>query len=601
MAIQTYLNPETEEQLKLQTVSSLILLDGIENEWKNAYDSGGLSSLVVSSDGLKIYPYRGFHLDVDTRRVDCTNEIDVDLAMHLPPFINVSVLFGVSPEYEFNSIGPHMNDDINLTFSAQIKEILKIKPELSETKIHPNIPLSLCAKEPYLLKISPDQLLCKESDLTNAIEIINMYAGKGNVCWPISIRIEPIPTCSVHETLTSKSEWTKRLGQSWFEVENLISRYCPEASLGGRFSKLVNMCLWLYQWHEGMKIGSEEENQLFGGTIDALRIIQNEWRAWSKLHELNKCQNIGIPNWSERDVDLLSKILGNPGVYSFKNCFVNKRITDEHHALLSSLSTQYKVWYNPLAIAGTKIASITLDEIEHPSEALWCVETKIETQEDGFINICNCGEMFVKKKKVDTLVPMRCGFCDASFGQVNLRTIYERQQFIDGCIGVEQRFGRTTHSDCKDISELWSLVGTKLNIIDRYLDKSTIRYLEKVPTSIPIRILVSDDDAVGATRLNSLLTTIRKSRIKRTLEIKVVSCKKGHSSHPLHDRYVFSDDWGASLSSSLNALNSDSLWIFKIDDYHKMKIKYFDYFWNLPSGVPTNYGPRQISVRQIFL
>lgn len=601
MAIQTYINPETGEQLKLQTASSIKFVDRIEGEWEKAYHSGELSSLMVSSEGIQIYPYRGFHLDVDIRRVDCTDEIDVDLALHLPPFINVSVLFGVSPKYEFNSIGPHMNDDTSLSFSSQIKEALEKKTELSGTKIHPNIPLSLCAKEPNFLGISPDQLFHKKSDLTNASKVINQYADKGNVCWPISICIEPIPKSSILESLTYRSIWTKRLGQSWFEVEYLISKFCPEASLGGRFSKLINMCLWLYQWCEGMKIGSEEENQLFGGTIDALRIIQNEWRVWSKLRELNLCQNKEIPNWSELDVDLLSEVLDNPAVNSLKNCFLKKKITDEHLALLSSLSTQYKVWNNPLAIAGTKIASIVLDEIDHPSQALWCVETKIETQEDGFVSISKCGEMFVKKKKTDILVPTRCSSCEEGLGGKNLKAIYERQQLIDGCIGIEQRFGRRTYLDCKDIYELWSLVGTKLNIIDRYLDKSTIPYLEKVPKSIPIQILVSDDDVLGANRLNSLLNAIRKSSIKSTLDIKAVSCKKGPSSHPLHDRYVFSDDWGASLSSSLNALNSDSLWVFKIEDYHKMKIKYFDYFWSLPLGVPTYYGPREISVRHISI
>ena len=604
MAIQTYINPANSEEINFETASIIIQLpDECKKEWFLRYNSGKLSKLIVSGGELLTTPYEGFHLDVDTRRVKSEEEIDIDFAGFLPPFICISVLFAVSKKYSGLSIGPHMNENSNLHFSMQIAEIIKKNQYLSKILINKDFPLSLCVQEPYLLNLSPDQHLVTEKQYLNAIETISYYESKGKDLWPVSICMEPLPTSKIESTMTCRDTWTRALGQAWFEVEYLLSRYCPEAALGGRFSKLVNYCLWLYQWTEGMGIGSREEDVKNGGPILALQKIVSEWRAWSKIHDLdlNRSERKDyIPDWNQEYVKDIRDTLGNPSIDVLLPSYNSNKIELEQQSALNGLISQYNFAYNPLAAAGVELANIVMEQIVRLPHATWCINTKKEQQKDGFRSIINCGNILVKELKIDIVNPALCnnGNCSLSEG-VSLNSIYLRQKEINDIIGIEQNFGFSANARCRHIDDLWALANQYIYIVDRYFKDSNLQFLKNVPNNITIRILISDDDGqMGRKRRDYLRLALAGMNISN-LEVKVVNCSSAKSSHPLHDRYVFSKDWGVSLSSSLDAIDSNAIWAFKLDDYNRLQQRYFDYFWNIPLGTRVQYGPRIFTVNYL--
>ncbi|WP_369282215.1 hypothetical protein [Oscillibacter sp. GMB15532] len=603
MAIQTYINPTNNEEINFETASIIIQLpDECKEEWFLRYSSGNLSKLIVSGGEISITRYEGFHLDVDTRRVRSDDEINVDFAAFLPPFICISVLFAVSKNYSPSSIGPHMNDNNNLHFSMQIAEMIRKNQYLNEIQIDKDFPLSLCLKEPFLLNLSPDQHLVTEKQISSAIETISYYENKGKELWPVSICIEPLPSSEIGDTMTCRDAWTKALGQSWFEAEYLLSRFCPEAALGGRFSKLVNYCLWLFQWTEAMNIGSKEKDEYNGNPIMALEKIVSEWRAWSKIHDLdlNRAESkYYIPYWNRECIKDIRNTLGNPSFEALFPSFDCNKIRSEQQSALNGLTSQYNFAYNPLAAAGIELANVVLEHAVSPPYAAWCTNTLISRQKDGFRSIERCGNILVKELMTDIIHPTLCcnGSCSLSAG-ANLNSIYLRQKEIDAVIGVEQNFGINVSSRCKHIDDLWALANKYIYIIDRYFKDSSLQFLNNIPSNISIRILISDDDGNGSKRRNDLRLALSKINTSNLL-VKIVHSSAAKSSHPLHDRYVFSEDWGISLSSSLEAIGSDSIWAFKLEDYHRLQQRYFDYFWNTTIGTNVQYGPRVFIVNDL--
>ena len=603
MAKQKYANPETLAEVWLETASTLIQLpNSCQKEWVEAYISGELSKIIISNGRIHLQEYDGFHLDVDTRRVDSDEEIHIDLARLLPPFINVGVLFAINNDYNPFSIGPHMNENPELKFSKQLVELIKKNPGIEKELISKNIPLTLCIKEPYLLGLSPDQFIFDDKQLYEAIKVLEYYSAKGKKFWPVSICIEPLPLKSVEETLTCRSTWTNNLSQAWFEAEHLISKYCPEASLGGRFSKLLNLSIALYHWTEVMDIGSIEEDELNGSPILALQNIVAEWRSWSRIHNIEIQRSRVpdfVPNWNIESVKDLRNTLDNPAMDALLLSFTKQKITSDQQSVISGLTHQYNFAYNPLAVAGIEIVDIVLKQSIHSPGAAWCINTSTSRQEDGFNSIEKCGQVLVRNLKSDVVYPRKCNDTKCLFGEgLTIEQIYKRQKEIDDCIGNEQCFGVVSGSS-KPISTLWKLCKNYLYIVDRYFKEESLIHLQSIPQGIEVKILLSDDDQRGVARRNKLRQSL-KNNTYPFVEIKVVTCTHGASSHPLHDRYVFSSDWGASLSSSLDAINSNALWVFKLEDYQKLQQIYFEYFWTKPLGSAVQYGNRSFTVNNLF-
>ncbi len=602
MAVQIYKPTPESKGVGFQIASCMIQLpDGYEGDWKNSYRSGNLSKLLVYNGKTIINGYSGFRLDVDTRRVDSPEEIVSDLAKVLPPFICVSVLFAANENYTANSIGPHMYDNYDLNFTSQLLDFVCNNPELSQMKISENIPLSLCAKEPHLLIISPDQLLEEKEQFNKSTEALGYYLHYGLNVWPVAICIEPLPLPSIEETLTACNKWTEMLGQSWFRAEELIAKYCPDAVLSGRLSKLINTCLWLYKATEACSIGSEEENKKNGGSIDAVRYISAEWRALSRLHEfaIKKYRDgVVVPKWNFSTIADLSKTIADPAIDALFSCFTKKRINNEQQFILQSLIHRYSLPFNPLAVVGTQISNIVLRQALRLPYGTWCFNTKKTLEDDGFLSLNSCGHPIVRAQK-DSQLNNCCDICLTNTNAENLAQIYDRQCEIENCIEPEQLFGNSTRS--KPIKQLWELAKDYLYIVDRYLKSNNLKWLSSIPSGIEVKILVSDDDKFGKKRMRKLASELPNLGLNN-VEIRVVTCSKGPCSHPLHDRYIFSSDWGVSISSSLDAIDSNALWVYKIEDYTKMQQRYFDYFWDSNLTTPHNYayGPRSFVVNKLI-
>jgi len=405
------------------------------------------------------------------------------------------------------------------------------------------------------------------------------------------------------DTLSCRSQWTQSLGKAWFRAEELIAKFCPEAALKGRFSRQINQCLWLYRWAESGIIKSKEDDEIQGGPALALQETIAEWRAWSQIGhlELNLLKNRDfIPKWNNAIIQDIRNTLENPLLDALLLGFVSNKISPEQKAVLLALSSQYNIAYNPLAVIGSQISKTVAERTIISPGVSWCQDTAFKIQEDGFISIENCGHVMIKETKDAPELNRLCDGDICNFNQEpTLNMIWERQKQVEDCIGMEQRFGIQTNQDYKNISDLWNLSNQYLYIVDRYFKEASLQYLLSIPTGVTVKVLMSDDGPGGSQRRDRLKTALTNNLLP-FLEIKVVSCTQGASAHPIHDRYVFSTDWGASLSSSLDAIGSNALWVFKIEDYQKLQEKYFEFFWSKTPGEIYNYGPRNFKVHNLI-
>jgi small GTP-binding protein len=130
-------------------------------------------------------------------------------------------------------------------------------------------------------------------------------------------------------------------------------------------------------------------------------------------------------------------------------------------------------------------------------------------------------------------------------------------------------------------------------IVDPYFQEKSLNWLKHINTYIPIKILAYYIDQEIDLH-QTFLTKLKELRKERKSSILVRLIKyKDRKGTPLHDRFIFSGEWGVQLGNGLDAIGKQDISVTFLGDFKVFKENYFDKYWNA-NIIKFEEGERQI-------
>ncbi|QSO52341.1 hypothetical protein JZ785_27065 [Alicyclobacillus curvatus] len=145
---------------------------------------------------------------------------------------------------------------------------------------------------------------------------------------------------------------------------------------------------------------------------------------------------------------------------------------------------------------------------------------------------------------------------------------YFDEGFVDSVDGEPVFFGKkSSYSAYKAVKRLLARTTKQLFLVDPYIDGNTVQMLEMVNPEVDIRLLYGKFQGDGSV----MAAALQKERGKFQYQQ-----DKG-----LHDRYMFCDDHGYLLGSSLNKFGDKPTTMVKLGNKHIVKgiRQYFEGLW----------------------
>ena len=139
-----------------------------------------------------------------------------------------------------------------------------------------------------------------------------------------------------------------------------------------------------------------------------------------------------------------------------------------------------------------------------------------------------------------------------------------------------------------------------LHIIDPYLFSTEIEYLLDVPEYIEIKI-ISYAAMTQKDKLEKFKTKVDELRCngRRKVTVRLIKYKQKPGT-PLHDRAVFSKDWGISLSNSISQTgHKHDIVARKIIDFHKREEEEFTNYWYLQTDILKGNKAEKLTIIDI--
>ncbi len=141
-----------------------------------------------------------------------------------------------------------------------------------------------------------------------------------------------------------------------------------------------------------------------------------------------------------------------------------------------------------------------------------------------------------------------------------------------------------------------------LKIVDPYFFKSELELLERVPKDIEISILTY---AIGIgsyqnklKEFEAKLAELRKERFAK-IKVKIIKFKKQQGT-PLHDRALFSEDFGLSFSNSFSQIGQKhNVIIQRIINNKEREVAIFDDFWFLQNEIYRGGKVKKLTIYEI--
>ena len=119
--------------------------------------------------------------------------------------------------------------------------------------------------------------------------------------------------------------------------------------------------------------------------------------------------------------------------------------------------------------------------------------------------------------------------------------------------------------------------------VDPYFDEKSISWIKQINSEIPVKILLYFIDQ-QIEQHNVFLTRLQELRNGRNAGINVRLLKyKFQKGTPLHDRFIFSGDWGIQLGNGLDAIGKQDISVNFISETKRFKENFFDKYWDAKS------------------
>lgn len=119
--------------------------------------------------------------------------------------------------------------------------------------------------------------------------------------------------------------------------------------------------------------------------------------------------------------------------------------------------------------------------------------------------------------------------------------------------------------------------------VDPYFNEKSLNWIKQINSHIPIKIILYylDQQMEQHTLFIQKLKELRKER-KSTILVRLLKYKFQKGT-PLHDRFIFTGDWGIQLGNGLDAVGKQDISITFINGHKQFKENFFDKYWDAKS------------------
>ncbi len=133
------------------------------------------------------------------------------------------------------------------------------------------------------------------------------------------------------------------------------------------------------------------------------------------------------------------------------------------------------------------------------------------------------------------------------------------------------------------LTELLQSAQRYVYIVDPYFNLKSLSWIEQVNQGITVKVLLYHLDN-EIEKHHTFITALKRIREGRKSPIQVRFIKFKHTGGtPLHDRFIFSGQWGLQMGNGLDVIGAKDISIGYIKDNKTHQENFFDNYWNMKS------------------
>lgn len=145
----------------------------------------------------------------------------------------------------------------------------------------------------------------------------------------------------------------------------------------------------------------------------------------------------------------------------------------------------------------------------------------------------------------------------------------------------------------KKLSELLQTAQRYVYFVDAYFNLKSLSWVDQINPGITVKILLYHIDNEFE-KHHAFITALQRLREGRKAPIIVRFIKyKNTQGTPLHDRFIFTGQWGLSVGNGLDAIGLKDINVSYISDFKIFQNKFFDSYWDMKS-MKTENKDRQV-------